>query len=54
MSAVTVVIEKEVQLRDLEERMGETGEVHRDWYGKIECGVNEARKRGECFEKSVN
>jgi hypothetical protein len=52
MSAVTVVIEKEVQLRVLEkERMGETGEVNRDWYGKIECGVNEAGKRGECFEK---
>ena len=55
MSAVMVVIEKEVQLGVLEKgRVGETGEINRDWYGKIECGVNEVGKRGECFGRCVN
>ena len=31
--------------------MGETWDINRDRYGKIECGVNEVGKRGECFEK---
>jgi hypothetical protein len=52
MSAVTVVIQKEVQLGVSEKRrVGEKGEISRDWYGKIECGVNETGKRGACFEK---
>jgi hypothetical protein len=52
MSALMVVIEKEVQLGVLEKgRVGERGEINRDRYGKIECGVNEVGKRGECFGK---
>jgi hypothetical protein len=54
VSAVTIVVQKEVQLGVLGKgRVGERGEITRDWYGKIECGVNETCKRGACFEKKI-
>jgi len=50
-----LLFRKRYTLRVLEkERVGETGEINRDWYGKCdECGVNEGGKRGECFEKKM-